>query len=111
MSKFADIYKAENRAKQILRSDLGQQAIDQGVASWLWDWAVKNPYRDPPADILKRLKRRDEENHKNLSLAAAGVAGPLTMNETPADSAKDWAIFALAQIKRREASMATWYGR
>ncbi len=100
----------EKRAAALLRSDLGQQAIAQGVASWLWDWAMKNPDRDPPADILAALKSRDAEMHKHLSLAAAGEPGPLTMNETPADPAKDWAIFALEQMKRREASMATWYG-
>ncbi len=101
----------ERHAAALLRSDLGQEAIQRGVASWLWDWAMKNPDRDPPAGILDQLQRRDRELHEQLSYAAAGEPGPLTMNEMPAEPAKDWAIFALAQIKRREASMATWYGR
>lgn len=99
----------EGRAAALLRSDLGKQAIQEGVGSWLWDWAMKNPDRDPPGGILEALKCQDAELQRKLSLAAAGEPGPLTADETPADAAKDWAVFALAQIKRREASIATWY--
>jgi hypothetical protein len=94
-------------ASKLLQSPLGQQAIEMGIASWLWDWAIKNPDRDPPGDILSQLKHRDEELHKGLSLAAAGEPGPLTMDETPADPARQWAAFSIKQIAHREQQFAS----
>lgn len=117
MPRFSDIYKqnwrakvdAEKRAAAIMRSEIGQQAIRESLASYLWDWAMKNPDRDPPGHILEELRQQEEKLHRNLSLAAAGEPGPLTANETPTEASKGWAAFALEQIKRREDTIASRY--
>ena len=116
--KFTDIYKPrriklEAWAAEIMRSEIGQEAIRRGIATWLWDWCVKQrqPREGLPSNLLDYLGKRDAQWQRGMAKAAAGSSGPLTSNETPSAETKGWANLGLDVNKRRETTLAAEYGR
>ncbi len=116
--KFTDIYKPrriklEAWAAEVMRSEVGQEAIKRGIASWLWDWCVKQrqPRMEFPSSLLDQLGKRDAKWQQDMARSAAGSPGPLTNGEVPIENAKRWADLGLEMNKRREASIAGEYRR
>jgi len=101
----------ERHASKLLRSSLGRQAIELGIASWLEDWAKRFPDQDPPAGLLDQLKSRDDAWQRKMSTVAAGAPSDWTAGERPIKTAQDWANLGLEVNKRREASLAEIYGQ
>ena len=103
----------EGWARQVMRSEIGQEAIRRGIASWLWDWCIKQrqPRGGLPSNLLDQLGKRDTQWQQSMAKAAAGSPGPLTSNETPSAETKGWANLGLDVNKRREVSLAAEYGR
>ena len=108
MPKFTDIYKPrrirlEAWAAEIMRSEIGQEAIRRGIASWLWDWCVKQrqPRLELPSSLLGQLGKRDAKWQQDMAQAAAGSPGPLTNDEVPTENAKRWANSYLGAEARK----------
>lgn len=100
-------------ADDLMKTDIGQQAIRMNIASWLWDWAIerRQPIEELPVGLLAQLKSKHDKWYEDISRAAARAAGPLTNGEQPADTAVMWAKAGLENNQRREARYARQFGR